>query len=183
MNTLWPGWPVLLAPSPPHLHLLVASEREADIEFMPPPDYWGMETRVLRGGRCGTKREMLGEWAAALQFPWYFGGNWDAFEECINDLSWMPARAYAFLVTDADRMLRDTDDFATFVSILDATGRRWSDSSENDNGFPPILHTPFHVVFQCEAERVGEFRARLDAANVPFDTLPALIPYTVNDVS
>lgn len=177
MNTLWPGWGVLLAPSSPWLHLLVASEREADIEFMPPPDYWGMQTRVLRGGRCGTKREMLGEWAAALQFPWYFGGNWDAFEECINDLWWTPARAFAFLVTNADQMIHDADDFATFVGILATAASRWADANETENGFPPILSTPFHVVFQCEAERADAFRVRLRAANVLFDTLPALIPY------
>ncbi len=177
MNTAWPGWNTLLTPSLPWLHLFVATEREADIEFSP-LDFWGMQTRVLRGKRCGTKREMLGEWAAALQFPWYFGSNWDAFEECINDLSWMPARAHAFLVTDAERILRDAEDFAAFVGILHDAGRRWADSGKNDNGFPPIMQTPFHIVFQCEPARVDAFRARLDAANVPFDTLPALIPLT-----
>ena len=35
--------------------------------------------------------------ARALQFPSYFGMNWDAFEECMTDLSWCPSNGYALV--------------------------------------------------------------------------------------
>jgi len=44
--------------------------------------------RYLRGQKCTRKNNFFDEFAAALQFPYYFGQNWDAFDECINDLSW-----------------------------------------------------------------------------------------------
>lgn len=33
----------------------------------------------------GAKELFLSALASALQFPDYFGGNWDAVDECLND--------------------------------------------------------------------------------------------------
>ena len=35
------------------------------------------------------KRRLLATYAGQLQFPQYFGWNWDAFEEGLRDLSWL----------------------------------------------------------------------------------------------
>jgi len=41
-------------------------------------------------GRAITdKASFLRMAAAALNFPDYFGSNWDAFEECVTDLEWI----------------------------------------------------------------------------------------------
>lgn len=45
--------------------------------------------RVPRGIR--SKEKLFSIFATALRFPKYFGWNWDAFEECLRDLSWLPA--------------------------------------------------------------------------------------------
>src|SRR5262245_6192975 len=37
-----------------------------------------------------TKEALLRELAQRLRFPEYFGANWDALDECIGDLSWLP---------------------------------------------------------------------------------------------
>ncbi|WP_083389754.1 barstar family protein [Trichormus sp. NMC-1] len=29
-----------------------------------------------------------------MEIPTYFGANWDAFDECITDLTWCPAQRY-----------------------------------------------------------------------------------------
>ena len=56
-------------------------------------------TRVsLRGapGKAGMLR-VLGE---ALGFPAWFGGNWDALEDCLGDLSWRPGEGHVLVFED-----------------------------------------------------------------------------------
>jgi hypothetical protein len=49
--------------------------------------------RTLRGVKMQTVQQLFDEFAAALQFPWYFGENWAAFDECLTDLAWLPPEA------------------------------------------------------------------------------------------
>lgn len=51
----------------------------------------------LDGRRARDKMGFLRAAAEAMAFPDYFGENWDAFEECINDLAWSPAPGYVLL--------------------------------------------------------------------------------------
>jgi hypothetical protein len=44
--------------------------------------------RVPKGVR--SKQKLLAILADKLRFPGYFGHNWDALEECLRDLSWLP---------------------------------------------------------------------------------------------
>ena len=51
----------------------------------------------IDGRRARNRASLLQTAADALLLPSYFGHNWDAFEECINDLEWAPARGYLLL--------------------------------------------------------------------------------------
>lgn len=70
------------------------------------------------------KAALLGELAAALDFPPTFGGNWDALADSLGDLSWLPAPGYLLLL-DHCAGLREgaADDFATLLDILDEAAR------------------------------------------------------------
>ena len=57
----------------------------------------------LNGRAIESKAEFLAACARALRFPAYFGRNWDAFEECITDLSWLPAAGYVLLYEAPNR--------------------------------------------------------------------------------
>ena len=91
----------LLRSHEPWLHVLLASESDACNAL------WALERssegravcRVVRGHKATTEPAFFDECAAAWQFPYYFGENWDAFEECLTDLEWLPAEAYVFCVT------------------------------------------------------------------------------------
>ena len=49
----------------------------------------GAYVSYLRGKKCKTEDDFLTEVAASFQFPDYYGENWPAFGECIQDLEWI----------------------------------------------------------------------------------------------
>lgn len=81
--------------------------------------------------------------AHALDFPEWFGANWDALEECINDLSWLDARNVVLLLTHCDRFAADqrqdfliaADIFNTAAAVFREEGRGfWVFADLHPNG-------------------------------------------------
>ncbi len=124
--------------------------------------------RVVRGMKMSTEERIFDEFSAAFQFPYYFGENWDAFNECINDLSWLPARRYLTVVTNADELLRSTDQARVLCEILNDAGREWSQPATSTRPWAPEARA-FHVVFQANPDRASIVADMLAAAAVPHD--------------
>ncbi len=75
---------------------------------------------------CADKQELLARISDALAFPDWFGGNWDALFDCLNDMSWMPAEGYLLVLENADEFLRDSPDaFAVARSIFEDAAAAW----------------------------------------------------------
>ena len=72
---------------------------------------------VVEFGPYADKQALLTAVASALRFPSYFGYNWDAFEECLNDLSWLKERGVV-LIHRALPLPSHTSDMAMYLSIL-----------------------------------------------------------------
>ena len=105
----------------------------------------GFALKVIKGAKCQTVAGLLTECARALDFPDYFGHNWDALEECLADLEWLPAKGYVLLVTDAGCVLPDDDEeYETFLEILRDAGEAWGSGQA---GMGTRRATPFHVLF------------------------------------
>ncbi len=91
----------------------------------------------LRGSRMRTKRALLDEWAAALQFPPHFGGTWDALRDALADLP----EGGIFLVLAAEQVLQDAPP--------DASGAFWSVLRQVQQDLHPKR---FRLVLQVEPE-------------------------------
>jgi RNAse (barnase) inhibitor barstar len=72
---------------------------------------------VRLDGRLRRKRDLLRAVAAGLKFPNYFGHNWDALEECLNDLSWLGQQSGIVLV-HKHMPLADVGQRRTYTDIL-----------------------------------------------------------------
>ena len=123
--------------------------------LMRPPT--GFALRVIKGAKCQTTTGLLTECARALDFPDYFGHNWDALEECLADLEWLPAKGYILLITDAANVLpNDEEEYETFLEILRDAGEAWGSGQARMGA---RRATPFHVLFSV-SEREKAKRAR-----------------------
>lgn len=110
----------------------------------------GLVVRVVRGRKMRTPQGLFDEFAAALQFPWYFGENADAFDECITDLGWLPPQSgYVIVITDPGEVLAeaDADALAWLTDSLTRAAEEWSRPVEQGEWWDrPAV--PFHVVLQ-----------------------------------
>ena len=159
----------LLRSREPWLHVLLAGESDAGDAL------WALERssekrtvcRVVRGHKATTKPAFFDECAAAWQFPYYFGENWDAFEECLTDLQWLPAEAYVFCVTQAVHLLEKepSDRQHRLLLVLQRIAKEWGQSTRSRRA--PV----FHVLLQCTAEEKPSLDQRLQAAAVSHDVI------------
>lgn len=86
--------------------------------------------------RVDLRQPALDAFAKALEFPDWFGRNWDALEDCLTDLSWRQADGYVVLLEGgaAEGMLLD---------VLASTAEFWAGQGK-----------PFFAVFVDPARRL-----------------------------
>jgi hypothetical protein len=82
--------------------------------------------------RYGEKSVLMKNIAAALEFPDWFGENWDALEDCLSDLSWREAAGHVLLFEQA----KASDDFGVLADVLRSAAEYWAGRA-----------TPFFAVF------------------------------------
>jgi len=138
----------------PWTSLLVVKRGQRAKSLVRPPA--GFALRVIKGAKCQTTTGLLSECARALDFPDYFGHNWDALEECLADLEWLPTKGYILLITDAAQVLPDDEEeYETFLDVLRDAGEALGSGQA---GMSTGRATPFHVLFavseQEKAKRV-----------------------------
>lgn len=97
-------------------------------EFRRAADRSGLELFHLDLAGIDDKTAFLCAAADLLRFPPYFGSNWDAFEECLTDLSWLETEGYVLLVENPDSFRENApEELATARDILDAAAAFWKE--------------------------------------------------------
>lgn len=125
----------------PWSSLLVVPPGTTAAALVKPPA--GYALRQVHGKKCGTPAGVFNEFARAMEFPDYFGHNWDALEECLADLEWLPAKGYVVLITEAQGVIPDDEEeYETLLEVLNDAGEAWSKGQTTDG-----RRAPFHVFF------------------------------------
>lgn len=128
----------------------------------------GLVVRVVRGRKMRSLPALFDEFAAAFQFPLYFGENTDAFDECISDLDWAPTVAgYVVLITEPDQVLADAEahELGWIVGSFTSATQEWAQPIDRGEWWDrPAV--PFHVVLAGEGD-VVERAARVWATVGP----------------
>jgi hypothetical protein len=140
-------------------------ELEIRLEAEQPETRW----THLRGTRMRTAAGFFDEAAAALQFPIWFGANWDAFIDIARDRSWLAARILT--IYDAHLLLVDATDkdrrnFAEVTTLCNRFGKDEdaSDVADDDTD-------GFHLLCQVRDPDHAAFVDRWRAAGLSFANL------------
>ena len=76
---------------------------------------------------CTESSEVLERLADQLDFPDWFGQNWDALADCLTDFSWREAEGYVLVLEQlGDFRAAGDDDFDTLIEILSDASASWS---------------------------------------------------------
>lgn len=121
---------------PPGVYRLTSRARPATVRRI--VEGLGWRFFAIDGRAVTDKPTFLAAASRAMSFPAYFGRNWDAFEEMVNDLAWAPAPGYVLLFDNA-HLLATTNarEFQTAVDILRTAAGRWQADG-----------TPFYILLR-----------------------------------
>lgn len=115
----------------------------------------GYFSKRLRGNKMPSEKALYDEIAAGMQFPYYFGYNRNAFDECISDLGDQEVgKGVCMTLTDAHLLLSESppDVFEFLADSLRRAGRIWStpinEAQEWDRDAKPFIVTLFSPVEQ-----------------------------------
>jgi RNAse (barnase) inhibitor barstar len=86
----------------------------------------GARCVYLDGRAIADKASFLAACAQALEFPSYFGHNWDALDELLADLSWLPPAPTVILYDGvATFAAQEPRQWATALDVLRTAAAHW----------------------------------------------------------
>jgi len=86
----------------------------------------GLHCARLDLADCRGKAELLAGLAQALKFPSWFGHNWDALADCLDDLGWLRGSGYLLVLENSAGMSAAAPkDFALALDIFADAARKW----------------------------------------------------------
>jgi hypothetical protein len=96
---------------------------------------------VIDGESIATKAAFLAAAAASLNFPDYFGENWDAFYDCLTDLDKGGAKGYVLLYTQPENFAEaNPADWLILVELLQDAIQFWAE--QHNTPLIVLLKTP-----------------------------------------
>jgi RNAse (barnase) inhibitor barstar len=105
----------------------------------------------IDGEEVTSKEKFLRVAKVSLQFPDYFGYNWDAFFDCLKDMPGTPPSDVGYIIL-YDRFERfagqDPDNFQIALHIFQATVRHFQDTPSAG---------PFYVLLRGDRGIIPEF--------------------------
>lgn len=103
----------------------------------------GTRLDLARVGLDGLedKEALLARIGEALGFPDWFGGNWDALEDCLGDLSWRPGEGHVLLFAGGGALA--ADDLGVLLDVLKSSAAFWA---ERGRPFFAVFLDPDHAM-------------------------------------
>ena len=72
----------------------------------------------VRGKLCSTLEDFFREISAAMRFPYYFGWNWAAFDECMTDLEWLSVSGLLIVIDNFNFLFQSETPAKAYKDML-----------------------------------------------------------------
>ncbi len=148
------NWNELLTSGSSSFFLVKTRPRDINI-FSNDSEKNGVVSKLIRGENCTNSKELFKEFSSALQFPYYFGNNWNAFDECISDLYWIKSeKGYILFIINSESLLEK--DLDIFLDTLKDASKFWRKKNKI-----------FKVVFQTENKVNSKIEGAAEKRELP----------------
>lgn len=92
-----------------------------------------------------SAEKVLYQLGSALNFPIWYGANFDALFDCLTDPDWEPAKGHVLLISGISRLrTADPDDFATLIDVFHAAAEARRE-----------MQSPFWILIDAPARGVS----------------------------
>jgi RNAse (barnase) inhibitor barstar len=100
----------------------------------------GFDVSWIDAAEIDSKATFLATFARELRFPDYFGHNWDALNDCLRDLGYLPGNGIVIVIDQFDRFAsHDPQEWSTALHVLrEAT----NDSRHEGHPIYVLLRSP-----------------------------------------
>lgn len=121
----------------PSYHSVHFSSKEHVLEALGALRADDIAVSEMDGAAIRHEHDLFEALSRALLFPKYFGMNWDALDDCLRDLDWLPARGYVVVLCGGDQLWRRNPQLAgQLIASWLFAGEQWVQEDK-----------PFHLVF------------------------------------
>jgi len=88
----------------------------------------GLQVYKIDLAKAHGKSGLFDAFAKALKFPEHFGKNWDAFNDCLSDLTWLDGRGWVLILTSCRPFATKHEaDFEMALDILGGVVASWQE--------------------------------------------------------
>ena len=99
----------------------------------------------IRGEYCKNEDLFFHDLAVAFRFPFYFGNNWDALDECICDLEWISFDKILLVIENYRHLFEEEKECMDIcLKHLNLATRYWA---EQDVEFEVLLNEEQRQVY------------------------------------
>jgi Barstar (barnase inhibitor) len=89
----------------------------------------GAKLFYLDGNEIVDRASLLQQFATVMQFPEYFGHNWDALADCLTDLDEDEVDRHIIIIDRLDNFaIANPQQWLTFLDICKSTVKYWQDT-------------------------------------------------------
>jgi hypothetical protein len=118
----------------------------------------GVVPFIIALGSAKDKYALFEAFRVALRMPYAEVTNWDALDETLNDLSWVPHTSINIVLEGAESFhLRDRQSFRTLLDIVESAGPVWAEPV-SDGEWWDRAAVPFRVFVDAPASKGFPYR-------------------------